>query len=126
MVDTRPEPQMLLSMSLPATSFKQLQTTASMPRSQVAGREEGKQEVHRTQTTDVPFDVLLNANVKTTMVGFGKCKLGNHSVPTSFLHSMIPPLKCAACAFCLSRFDLCEMCKKPCRDFCESVRSRVK
>ena len=75
----------------------------------------------QSQKTQIPFDTLQTAKVKTTTGGFGRCKLGNHTVPTKVLHSLGESLKCAACGFCLRGKDQCPMCSQGCREIVEEV-----
>lgn len=73
------------------------------------------------QTTSIPFDTLSSAKARGSG-GLGTCKLGRHTVPTSFLHSLNASLKCAACGFCLSRYSQCPLCNQDCREIVQTLR----
>lgn len=79
------------------------------------------QAVGDAQTTAVPFEALSSAKARGSG-GLGTCKLGRHSVPTAFLHSLTASLKCAACGFCLSRHSQCPLCSQDCREIVQSLK----
>lgn len=76
------------------------------------------------QTTEVPFEALSSAKARGSG-GLGTCKLGRHSVPSAFLHSLNASLKCAACGFCLSRYSQCPLCTQDCREIVETLRRLI-
>lgn len=75
----------------------------------------------RQRTTSIPFEALSVSKART-IGSVGTCKLGRHTVPTAFLHTLNESLKCAACGFCLSRHSVCPYCKQDCGEIVQALR----